>query len=89
MAGSLISRSAQNDTNDSPSETDSDPGEGPERRVPQVLLRLDPQDHGRAEVEVGDARNGRAESQAGCLAVAYSRNHRHRARQAERAGKLS
>ena len=61
----------------------SDPGEGPERRVPQVLLRLDPQDHGSAEVEVGDARKGRAESQARCLAVAYSRNHGHRAWQAE------
>ena len=67
----------------------SDPGEGPERRVPQILLRLDAQDHGRAKVQVRNARNGRTESQTGCLAVAYSRHQGHRPRQAERAGELS
>ena len=62
-----------------------EPGEGPERWVPEVLVRLDPQDHGGAEVRVGNARNSRTESQAGGLAVAYAGDQGHRPRRSQRA----
>jgi len=65
-----------------------DPGEGPERGIPQVLLRLDTQDHGGAQVQVCNARGRRAQAQTGGLAVADAGDQGDRPRQAEQARDL-